>query len=281
MAYKLATKAHMSAYQAEYAIKNADRIRARLAAAKDHRDAVRKVWYEANKARLSAEAKAYRDSHPGENAAKCRASYAAHKEARMASSRRWYWNNRERALANKRSYYRGNKARIQQDRRKYRLNYPEKVRAANAKKYSTPEGRAKVKAAAKIRYQCKKKEIHAVQAAWCLRNKDKVRGYAAKHHAANPEKRKVITHRRRAILANAEGSHTTQDLRDLMASQKGRCGYCGTDVTKENHLDHREPLSRGGSNWPSNLQYLCPPCNLQKGVLPHEEFMRRKGYDLI
>ena len=32
------------------------------------------------------------------------------------------------------------------------------------------------------------------------------------------------------------------------------------------HVDHRMPLSLGGSNYPDNLQLLCPTCNLSKSA---------------
>jgi hypothetical protein len=40
-----------------------------------------------------------------------------------------------------------------------------------------------------------------------------------------------------------------------------RCGRKG-----EYHVDHARPLSRGGTNDPTNLQLLCGECNLRKGA---------------
>ena len=51
-------------------------------------------------------------------------------------------------------------------------------------------------------------------------------------------------------------------LAELLPRQSFRCVICnkvGTD-----HIDHRIPLSRGGSNDIDNLQALCAACNIEK-----------------
>jgi 5-methylcytosine-specific restriction endonuclease McrA len=41
-----------------------------------------------------------------------------------------------------------------------------------------------------------------------------------------------------------------------------KCAHCGRPGLLT--VDHKIPLSRGGSNWPSNLQPLCFRCNVVK-----------------
>jgi len=67
------------------------------------------------------------------------------------------------------------------------------------------------------------------------------------------------------------------DYRDaLFTKQKGKCMYCGRRRTKrELHIDHKNPVARGGSNSLSNLQLLCSECNTRKGKLTDGEFRRR------
>ena len=47
------------------------------------------------------------------------------------------------------------------------------------------------------------------------------------------------------------------------ACQCQMCGASPPDVTL--HIDHRVPVSRGGTNEPDNLWVLCKECNLGKG----------------
>lgn len=61
------------------------------------------------------------------------------------------------------------------------------------------------------------------------------------------------------------------------------CQKCGT-TTKEMHVDHIIPVSKGGSEFDEeNLQTLCPSCNLKKGATselnwsdPHKDFSNKK-----
>jgi len=43
-----------------------------------------------------------------------------------------------------------------------------------------------------------------------------------------------------------------------------QCGIVSRDGAKL-EVDHRTPVSRGGTNDPANLQTLCRECNRQKG----------------
>ena len=54
--------------------------------------------------------------------------------------------------------------------------------------------------------------------------------------------------------------------RELFQAQGGRCMYCGgwqrLDLMD---IDHKQPLSPGGSDDGDNLQLLCRTCNTRKG----------------
>lgn len=85
---------------------------------------------------------------------------------------------------------------------------------------------------------------------------------------------------RRARKRAAEGSHTADDIQNIFEAQNGKCAVCFIPLSKTRqpgyrvyHVDHMLPLSRGGSNWPSNLQLLCYKDNCSKGARTMEEWL--------
>lgn len=76
-------------------------------------------------------------------------------------------------------------------------------------------------------------------------------------------------HRERAV----EGKFTKHDIDSLLVKQHGQCKYCFADICGNYHIDHIHPISKGGSNWPDNLQLTCPSCNSKKSNKSHDEFI--------
>lgn len=100
-----------------------------------------------------------------------------------------------------------------------------------------------------------------------------------KHDPAYKEA-KIVHHRtRRSRKLGNEGVHKPEDITEILKRQKFKCAECGVSVKdkKNRHVDHIMPLALGGSNWPTNLQILCPPCNLSKSAKHPIDFAQRKG----
>lgn len=81
----------------------------------------------------------------------------------------------------------------------------------------------------------------------------------------NRERAVESRHARRALEKNIPGRHTAKELKELLEKQKYKCAFCFKGIRKKRHLDHVVPISSGmGSNDITNLQWLCPTCNLRK-----------------
>ena len=113
------------------------------------------------------------------------------------------------------------------------------------------------------------RERRAPDPAWRRRCADHYAkyGYSARIYSANWH-----AHER-----GASGFLTEQDVNILYKRQEARCARCRTSLgakRKPNgyHIDHITPVSRGGKNVPSNVQLLCPTCNVRKGARTRPEF---------
>lgn len=169
----------------------------------------------------------------------------------------------------KKAWYEKNKSRILAEQRQQRIDNAEKYKAARTARSKQraattklwrdnlpPDRRSKLLAENNQRAQLWKKE--------------------------NPERKSVLdkaaTHRRRARIAQASGAHTADDIQELLTLQRSSCATCRKALLKSYHVDHIEPLAKGGSNGKTNLQILCPTCNLKKGCRDPLEFMQSRGF---
>ena len=92
--------------------------------------------------------------------------------------------------------------------------------------------------------------------------------------ARNKDKHRVYEQNRLAKLRTT-GSLSPNLVSRLLVEQLMRCVYCGCDISACNTLDHKTPISRGGTNTDDNMQLLCGPCNSQKWARTHEEYLER------
>lgn len=202
---------------------------------------------------------------------KARAWRRANPDAVRASSKRWRAANLEQWKEIQRAWTRLNLA----DRRK-------KIKAWRVKNAK------RVQIANKAWIEANKEKARAYNKEWRVANADRRAKTNREWRAANlerhtklsrlwyknnPDKVRARAHARRARKRNAVGKFNHKDVAQLYANQGGLC-LCGTTLFNY-HVDHKTPLSRGGSNWPDNLQLLCAPCNDSKGSkLSGVEWMR-------
>src|SRR5260221_4894948 len=107
---------------------------------------------------------------------------------------------------------------------------------------------------------------------WAKRNPDKVKARQKRYH--DTERYKAINRRhrhQRRILEKEADCYTDEDINKQYIRQKMRCYYCGKTIKKTYEIDHIIPVSRGGTNHPSNIVLACKSCNAsKKDKLLHE-----------
>lgn len=64
-----------------------------------------------------------------------------------------------------------------------------------------------------------------------------------------------------------------RDVKEVVKHENGHtCAYCGCSNPLMMTIDHRIPLTRGGTNEKTNLVTACIVCNWLKGELTEDEF---------
>ncbi len=111
------------------------------------------------------------------------------------------------------------------------------------------------------------------------RHKDKESKRRHLYDQKHPEKGRLRVALRHARKVGAEGRYTSRDIAKILVRQRTRCvGVgCNKNLKMGYHIDHKTPLSRGGSNWPHNLQLLCAKCNCSKGTKTQYEWEEQEG----
>lgn len=174
------------------------------------------------------------------------------------------------------------------------IPYQEKARARSLKRTraNPEENRRKVSAwkienrehcndLSRLAYPRHKESISAKAAARYAADPAKNLAAVMAWRTANPEKFRATCSNIRAKRNSAEGTHTGREIKALFLTQEGKCAYfsaCGRYLADGWHPDHKIPLSKGGSNWISNIQLCCIPCNLSKSSKDPEVWAKRIGF---
>lgn len=135
-----------------------------------------------------------------------------------------------------------------------------------------------------------RKEIAAIGKAWAAKNRTRTRAATKRYRQRHPDRQARIqanwrrkskavraeynrrwqrehpevNNRRRLRILKATGTFTGAEFRALCEAHDNRCLACGEK--RPLSADHVVPLINGGSNYITNIQPLCVPCNSRKGT---------------
>ena len=74
-----------------------------------------------------------------------------------------------------------------------------------------------------------------------------------------------VNHRAKSQYGQT-GRITVPALVAIFERQDGNCALCADELNpRDYHVDHIQPLAKGGDNKKANIQLTCSACNLKKG----------------
>ena len=155
--------------------------------------------------------------------------------------------------------------------KKYRIENKDKI-ILTRKKYVQKNKKIISKVRKKHRIK-NSTSIAKYQKQYRLKTSEKRKQYQREWYKNNPEKGRFYRALHRSRKLKNGGMFSQEDISKLLISQQNKCVYC-TKELKEYHIDHIIPISKGGSNWPDNLQILCRFCNQSKHDKLPEEFAK-------
>jgi len=107
------------------------------------------------------------------------------------------------------------------------------------------------------------------------RHRERHKAVMAAYHRAHPEVLRAKSNAYRARARAAEGRFTSEEWLAVVKDHGGRSAYCGGAGPLQ--VDHRTPLSRGGTNSIDNVLPACGGCNAKKGQSTEAEFRARSA----
>jgi 5-methylcytosine-specific restriction endonuclease McrA len=164
------------------------------------------------------------------------------KDGWLKAGKKWRDKNREKINAADKKRYKENTEYMRTKTKKYREKNPEKAKAATRK--------------------------------WKSNNPEKVLDGVRRYRVSHPEVAKAVNHKRR-LLGSDLSPATVKAVYEDNIKKYGTltCYLCLNPISiKEDNLEHKTPLSRGGNNDYNNLAVACRKCNFRKNNKTEEEF---------
>lgn len=143
-----------------------------------------------------------------------------------------------------RAYYLANREKFLERSRNHRLSHPRPLRIILSEKERKENSR-----------RWRRNDY--------LLKRDRYLARAASYAKRHPEKVNHRVHLYRVRKIGAKGCHTVTGWKDKVKYYGWKCYYCNKQVTNLTK-DHAIPLTRGGTDWLSNILPACRSCNSRK-----------------
>ena len=179
----------------------------------------------------------------------------------------------------KHQWYLAHRAETLKKDAKWREAHPEKMREYQERYYATNRDLA-IERARKWR-EANRSRFNEQNRAYYERNRTKIlKAKKAAYDAGSKRKTKggIYSANRRANQAANGGKLTEEDLKAQFELQDGKCFYCGVllfaSFETSYEIEHKVPISKGGSSDISNVVLSCRKCNRRKHAKTDAEFLK-------
>lgn len=195
-----------------------------------------------------------------------------------------YESDPERFRRRQNEYYHANKSAVLAINKRSRDKNADRVREAKKAHYEKVKGSP---------------EFIKQREAYAARTKAEKRAYDRLYRKMNADRLKVVHDKwiaeNKALIkavkmsykarrrAQEKAGDSSRDIKNWISNQRLVCRWCNVDCSERFHVDHVQPLAKGGAHAISNLCIACPPCNLKKNARDPAEFeaMMRAERDAV
>lgn len=106
-------------------------------------------------------------------------------------------------------------------------------------------------------------------------NRKRLSAISKQYAMAHPERIKIYKDKNRAKRKGASGTCSAAQWLAKCEYHGWRCYLCSVSLDRKSlTIEHRIPLTKGGTEWPANLAPACLPCNLSKSNKTEREYRR-------
>lgn len=189
----------------------------------------------------------------------CDKIYREKNKSDISKRKRIKYDENKHLISEKRKLDRIKNKKILDEERNYRLKNKNRINANYRKNYS--------------KYR---EKILKNKRTYQKNNKEKLSEKYKRYRNTFEGKIIIRTHninRKKKIKSVSDGTVKPKFIKELMNSQLEKCKICEINIKDNFHIDHIMPLCRGGLHAITNVQLLCPTCNLTKSTKTHEEYI--------